>query len=434
MEKQVQILTEGDELQLNDVNRVGEAAGLADDRVFAELLRMKPYGSTQKAILPYAVSGGAAYTGLTSTALVQGNTADSRVRVMPFRAFVSSLDNATTTEEVRGIRSGLLAGSSTVYTIATIAANGAGDPRWTLVYAVVTPDASGVAENRYNKDPGTLVVTSNSRVTYLRTTVTVTTLDGATAATPTRPSLPADAAGNYYIALAYVWVPAGFGAAQTVLRQYIQEVAPCLSLSAATGCVSLEVANQQFTAGGVVDTLQLDATQQYRPGAYLPATMQGGVARVLAFQVGLAPESHVDGSIADDSIDWRFRYFKWTVAVRNGATSASGFASDRQATGAHLCPSAIFSVLGAEVTTGMGQSFVNDTALGVAWTAAPVNPVGAAVYLNLTTVSALGAANSFAMLFVDTSGRLIFKMQAPVSAQILVWLEATAPYSNYGTV
>jgi hypothetical protein len=162
--------------------------------------------------------------------------------------------------------------------------------------------------------------------------------------------------------------------------------------------------------------------------------MQGGVARVLAFQVGLAPESHVDGSIADDSIDWRFRYFKWTVAVRGGATSASGFASDRQATGAHLCPSAIFSVLGAEVTTGMGQSFVNDTALGVAWTAAPVNPVGAAVYLNLTTVSALGAANSFAMLFVDTSGRLIFKMQAPVSAQILVWLEATAPYSNYGTV
>jgi hypothetical protein len=180
VEKQVQILTEGDELQLNDVNRVGEAAGLADDRVFAELLRMKPYGSTQKAILPYAVSGGAAYTGLTSTALVQGNTADSRVRVMPFRAFVSSLDNATTTEEVRGIRSGLLAGSSTVYTIATIAANGAGDPRWTLVYAVVTPDASGVAENRYNKDPGTLVVTSNSRVTYLRTTVTVTTLNGAT--------------------------------------------------------------------------------------------------------------------------------------------------------------------------------------------------------------------------------------------------------------
>ncbi len=30
MEKQVQILTEGDELQQNDVNRMGEAAGLAE--------------------------------------------------------------------------------------------------------------------------------------------------------------------------------------------------------------------------------------------------------------------------------------------------------------------------------------------------------------------------------------------------------------------
>ena len=85
-------------------------------------------------------------------------------------------------------------------------------------------------------------------------------------------------------------------------------------------------------------------------------------------------------------------------------------------------------------TVGMGQSFVDDTALGVAWTSAPVNPVGAAVYLNLTTVSALGAANSFLMLFVDTSGRLIFKMQSPVSAQVMVWLEATAPYGNFGTV
>ncbi|WP_404902492.1 hypothetical protein, partial [Propionibacterium freudenreichii] len=76
-------------------------------------------------------------------------------------------------------------------------------------------------ENRYNKDPGTLVVASNSRVTYKRTTVTVTTLDGATGVTPVKPTLPADAAGNYYIALAFVWIPAGFGAAQTVLRQYI---------------------------------------------------------------------------------------------------------------------------------------------------------------------------------------------------------------------
>ena len=434
MEKQVQILTEGDELQQDDVNRMGEAAGLADDRVFAELLRLKPYGSTQKAILPYAVSGGAAYTALTSTALVSGNVADSRVRVMPFRAFVSSIDNSTATEEVRGIRSGLYVGSSTIYQTVTITANAAGDPRWTLVYAVVTPNANGAAENRYNKDPGTLVVASNSRVTYKRTTVTVTTLDGATGVTPVKPTLPADAAGNYYIALAFVWIPAGFGAAQAELRQYLRAAAPCIAFNGATGCVSLEVANQQFTSGGVVDTQQLDATQQYRPGAYLPATMQGGAARVFAFQVGLAPESHLDGSIADSSLDWRFRYFKWTVGVRNGSTSASGFASDRQATGANLCPSAIFSVLGSTCTVGMGQSFVDDTALGVAWTSAPVNPVGAAVYLNLTTVSALGAANSFLMLFVDTSGRLIFKMQSPVSAQVMVWLEATAPYGNFGTV
>ena len=434
MEKQVQITAEGDELQQTDVNRMGEAGGLADDRVFAELLRMKPYGSTHKAILPYAVDGGAAYTGLTSTALVQGNTADSRVRVLPFRAFVSSLDNSSQVEAVRGVRSALFAGGSNIYQQVTIAANAVAHPRWTLVYAVITPNADGATEDRYNKDPGTLVVTSNPRVTYLRTTVTVAALDGVAAATPTRPSIPADAAGNYYIPLAYVWVPASFGAAQTVLREYIHEVAPCISLNGATGCLSLQPANQEYAIGGTVDTNQLDATQAYRPGAYLPSTMVGGVQRVFMFQVGLADESHVDGDVADDSIDWRFRFFKCTVAVRNGSTNVSAFASDRTASGAHLCPSAIFSVLGAELTVCMGQSFVNDTALGVAWTVAPVNPVGAVLYLNLTNVSALGAANSFLMLYVDTSGKMIFKMQSPVSAQVMVWLEATGPYSNFGTV
>ena len=210
----------GAEVREQDIDLMSHDGALADDRTLWELLRLTHGSATpQKAVLPYGKSGGRPDLGpdnatpLDSTALVQGNAANGSVYVLPFRAVVGSTFTTNTfyAEYLRGQRSFYLLGSTWHGRTVAIAANASGNPRWTLVYANVTPDGPGDSANYVKKDPGTLLVSLVVAGTVTRkTTVTVTTVDGTPAACPTKPALPADGGGVYKIALAYLWIPNGF--------------------------------------------------------------------------------------------------------------------------------------------------------------------------------------------------------------------------------
>lgn len=425
-------MTNGQELQQEDVNALGELGGLADDRVLWELVRLLPGTSTpQKVILPFGESDAKKLSGLTSTALVQGNTADAKVRVMPFRALIGSttLAASSVVENLRGQRSGYHLGASTIYGQLTINANAAGNPRWTLIYAAVTPNANGDSDSRYIKDPTSGAVSASSVVVNKKTTVVLGQVDGAAAASPTRPALPADAAGVYNIALAYIWVPNGFGGASTVLRSAIYEVAPCVPIGAAMGVTPARPATSLNKVGAAVDVNQSGSSNALRPGAYLPSTMMGGEKITILLQRGLSPLSHADGDVIDDSIDWRFRYFNWRIHARSGNTAAAGFASDRAATGTTPAGTASLSTQGTHYYSGAGQSFVDDNANTIAYGTSN----GTAMYVTSAQVSQL-TASSIAIHVRNTDGALVLKLSGTDTFQAIITLEASGPYSNYGTV
>lgn len=424
----------GDEFREQDANSISTNAALADDRVLFELFRPVPGSATpDKLIIPYASRTWDAIGSATSNALVWGDVSDGNVRVMPFRAIIGSTTVIGTSpiEHMRGQRSGYMVGVSALYRNVAIAANPAGNPRWTLVYAAVTPAAAGDLVTLVNKDPATSIVSSQPRTINTRCTVTLSTVDGATSATPTRPNLPSDGAGTYYIALAYVYVEAGFDTIDPVPREQIMEVAPCAEIHSTTGAVSCAPANQSHTNGGTVDDNQSGTTETKRPGAYLPSTMMGGAKRTFLLQLALSPASHADGDVVDDSIDWRFRYFTWFVHARGGATVASAFASDRRLTpGATPAGSASQKTIGQHVAFGGGQSFVNDSAVMIT----DATCSGVAMYADESSLSIVGGPYEIQLHVRSTDGALIFKTTGSPTAQFVIHVEATGQYSNFGTI
>ncbi len=429
MEPQYVAPDTGIEVQIEDIDTWSANAGLADDRVLWELLRLTHGSATpQKAILPYGESGGAEYAaGINSTALVHStSTGNGSIRVMPFRAIIGSttLAASDTKESMRGIRSGLYVNASTVpYGTFALVANSSGNPRWDLVYASVTPNVDSSAVDRYIKEPTTEVVSVNTSAVTKVTTVAVTVATGTPGASPARPALPADGAGTYYIALAYIWVENGFTTVTTVDRRRIHEVAPCITLASQLGAMSVEPANQQYTVGGVVDVAQSGATSAVRPGAYFPPTAVGGVSRVILIQAGLNPESHVDGDVVDNSVDWRFRYTKWMVTAKTGATTGDAFASDRALTGTNPCPLSVSTPVVAH-SFGMGHTFLDATGSGYGY--------GYGMFADGDNITGLGAEMG---LYADaTTGALKLYLGAIGEWQIIIWLDATGPYSNFGQV
>lgn len=416
----------GDEFRAQDANSISDNAALADDRILWELFRPVAGSATpDKLIVPYASRTWGAIGAATSNALVWGNTADALVHVMPFRAIVGSTTVIGTSpiEHMRGQRSGYMVGTSTLYRTTAIAANVSGNPRWTLVYAAVTPAASGDTVSIIGKDPITKLVAPHDRAINTRCTVTIATTDGTPAATPTRPNLPSDGAGTYYIALAYIYVPDGFGGSSPVDKKSIYEVAPCARISPQVGAVSCVPADQQHEAGGTVDDRQGPGTDT-RPGAYIPSTMVGAEHLCILFQFGYGSPSHMTGDYVDRSRDWRFRYFKWTASGRAGTDPGDALASDHAFSGASPVP-----YRSDPVEVGMGQSFS-------ASTGAAASTYGPVMYLSGSdSAKILGAALATVAIYCDDSdGSLKVTTTGSPGSQIVVWLEATGPYSNFGTI
>lgn len=435
MEDKFQVLNNGQSIVQADFNQLGSYA-LMDDHVFAELIRMAPYDGVDvsKAILPYGVP--ALLTGDRATVIRNGATGSVLVR--PFRAFVGSrTDEATNAKDNwRDVKSAIWLGSSTSQTAAlTLAANASGNPRWDLVYAVVTPDADTATVSRKVKNTTTKVIAATSVVTTVVTTVAVAVQAGTPGALPVFPTIPADGAGAYNIPLAYVRVPNGFNGTSTVARTDIVCAIPMASIEAG-GSSSLAPATYMFKAGGAPSALGgLTPAREgawgatgTRPGWFMPPDLAAGPSRLLAFDLSSGTStnwSHQSGCILDLSTNWSRRLFKWTMMVASNASPYEVFAFDPAAADPGLSiPNARQNSLdaGGVLVTGMGQSFIDD-ASGFGDTLI--------AHLDSTQCAALVGGTSVQIRCQQATGRMSLVVTGVPLCQVFIWLESTSQFSNY---
>lgn len=442
MEDQFQLANNGQAVLKADLDGLGETSGLADDRVFAELFRMTPYdGSTvRKGMLPYG-------SGTSGTVVAAG--ASGSVSVNPFRAFVGTRTAVATNAKKnwRDIRSALGIGTTTLAQTVAIGANSTGNPRWDLVYAAVAVDANNAAVTRKRKNPTSKAVTSSSVVTTLATTVTLGVTPGTAGASPAFPATPTDSGGTYYVPLAYIRVPNGFGASSTVDPKDINEVAPVLAISRTTGASTLRPANQQNIVGGtaISGTGQTSqngfaawkGTAGQRPAVYMPPSMIGKEEILIALELGHASSanwSHQNNAIVDDKIDWRKRLFKWNAYVGNNSAAASEFpwnslGGNKALSGSYVLEDGVAAAPAlATRTAGFGQSFTIDAdgVINVARFQAVDN-----VDNNANVPSTVQVSTAFVGLYVDAAtGALKVAITGVPLCSFLIWLEATAPYPN----
>lgn len=347
MDKQFQLTFNGQQVQKDDLELLGETAGLADDRLLASLIDMKFFGVTaSKGIV---MQGGASAIAPTP---VRGGNADATVWIFPHRAVIGTrtASNVDMLDNVRDIRScySVAAGQTTYITPVSLAANASGLARVDLIYAAVAIDANGPTTTRKVKDPTTKVVTEESVALYKTTSITFSKVTGAPNAVPQPPVIPSDSGGTYYIPLAYVRVPNGFNATSVVSSDDILDIAPHVRGNQFMGGTTVEVAsiNSRLSATAFV-TWANGGLHSYH---YMSPTMRG--SRGLLISVDTS--SMGSGDVVDDaSPDWYYnracRFFcqvslwsqipPWTED--NGAPNAN--------------------TLDTEEFFGFGQTFRNDS-------------------------------------------------------------------------
>ena len=415
MENRYQHTVNGQSVLQGDLNGLAEVAALADDRLIAELFRLQPFdGATvRKGILTHrhAASGPA---GLVAT-----NGATGSVLVNPFRAVVGSRTAVATDAKMnwRDLRSAIAVGSTTLAQTVALAANASGNTRWDLVYAAVAVDANAASVTRKVKDPTTKLVTSQSVVTQLATTVSIGVVAGTPAASPSWPAVPSDSGGVYYVPLAYVRVPDGFGAASTVITREISLQAPVLQISPASGAMSVGPADGQHT---------LTSAQQAafglgntRPSFFMPPDMVGGSSLLVALDLlhpSSANWSHQDGGVVD-SRDWRDRLSRFTATVFFGqpewATYVVGISNFPGPAASATWNSS------SGVIFGMGSTFnsggVNARACNIYGFSVSEMDDGATVALYADHAD----GGKLKVSIIGTPGVFVF-----------IWLDQSAPFSN----
>jgi len=353
MEHQFFVALNGQQVINSDLDLLGETSALADDRVLAELLRMPPMvGSTVSRGILTATHG---------TALVAPNGATGTVLVAPFRAFVGPrvAEGANPKESYRGVRSALVVGSgSTRATTLAMPANPTAQPRWNLVYVEVAPDVTGVTRvNKYKSVTTKMIMGASLPITKI-TTATLGVVQGTEAAFPVPPALPADSGGTYYIPIAYVRVPAGFGAGSAVSELDIGVIAPCLTPATASGAASFRVANAHHKVNGSMHgTLDAwGASNASKPAMWIDSNAVGEETIMVAMNLATGSESIASGGIIDDSRDWRGRICRWQALV-TGGSAPFAFAFEGAGGGEYPAGTALPAALTDwVVSSGMGST------------------------------------------------------------------------------
>jgi hypothetical protein len=364
MENKFVLVNDGQALLQADLNQIGDSAGMADDRVYAELFRLPPgNGSTvTKGVLPSS-------TGPLIAA------ATGSVNVPAFRAFVGSRTAPATNakKSYRDSQSGLSVtdASTALATNLPIAPNASGNARWDAIIAAVTTDAPVSTVLRKVKSPTTGIVADTSVAAVFFTSVVLSVVTGTPAPSNLFPATPADSAPTYYVLLGYVRVPTGFTSASVVSQSLdIAITAPVLALTRATGGLSASVADQST----VLNTLYQAQWGPLggRPNRYVPSTMTGGDTIWVLLDL-LSPlltqQSHQDGDVID-SRDWRKRFCTFTCSI----SPLAGIACwDRGPSPANCTPNGFpqgFAAASNRIGVGVGQSMTTDAAL-VAGTSTP---------------------------------------------------------------
>lgn len=425
MEDRYQHTVNGQSVLQADLNTMGEAASIADDRVLAELLRMLPYNgsSPSRGILPFA------YEGSGRTGTVAPNGATGAVLVNPFRAVIGPRTAVATDAKKnwRDTRSAIGVGSTTLAQTVSIAANSSGNPRWDLVYAAVAIDANSPTVTRKVKNPVTKVIASQSVVNVIRTTVTLGVLAGTAAAAPVWPSAPADSGGVYYVPLAYVCVLNGFGASSTVLPTDIAAIANILRLSRSTGASTLQVADQHYATTSAQQ--QAWGSTGTRPKVWMPPEMSGKDDLVVAMDLtsgSSANWSHQTGGVVD-SRDWRGRICKSLImassVLLDGALSWNATVGGQPSWNAKSIASPTVTRIDDEgVFELMLAHSLNESSLGTnkAYVAEAIGSRMAQM-----------ADGTFVQIYCDMSdGKLKVDITGVPLVFVFFWLEFTGPYTN----
>lgn len=417
MENQYQHTVNGQSVLQADLNAMGETAALADDRVLAELLRTTPYDGTTiaRGILPYA------HDKSGTGALVAPNGATGNVKVNPFRAIIGSRTAVATDAKKnwRDIRSAIAVGSTTLHQTASFAANASGNPRWDLVYAAVTVDATTASVTRKVKNPTTKAITGQSLVTQIATTVALGVQAGTAAASPSPPAIPADAGGTYYIPIAYVRIPNGFGASSTVLTTDIGTIAPVLAPSRGSGAKSLRVASTNSN----LTTAQWQAwgSSGTRPKIFIPSSLSGSETLLINLNLSNASSanwSHQSGGLIDNSRDWRGRLTKFMVSV----SQSSGFdESAKELSGGYVVDDYSVATNASIVGFGFGQT-IDNGGFGLG------HPVAAFAAGN--KYLGMDDATNVHIRCNSSTGFLELVATGTPDVSLLFWIEFTAPFEN----
>jgi hypothetical protein len=418
--------TEGQEYQQADANQVAKQAALSEDYALRELVRLYPNGdgrTPDRGILPWTGTrpGGTVADG--EPTVRTADPAFKAVFVAPFRFLLGSTqatmaDIYETIDAMDDGRSANFvdAGSDAPELEVSVGTDTTANDRWTLVYATLYTDVAEPNVTRFVKDPVTGVATATPLSVNNRTKVEIGIVEGAEGASPTRPALPADGAGQYRIALAYVYCPHPFTGASVVDPDHIHDVAPVLPLAASGGVSQILPASAMWDpAGIVVANHTWDGTE--RPEPYLPATMTGGAERLIQLQWEGATRTIPLASIRtlDDSIDWRDRIFQTVIIAADSA--ASEFASARLGS-APFVPGADLRTLGTNMAIQAGQSFMDDN--GIQRTVCEVTP---------TELSVMGAGSVVRIWVHNTLGILRGSVGGSDPAvKLFAWVRASGAF------
>jgi hypothetical protein len=368
----------GIELQIADLAAIGSAAGLADDHVFAELLRLAPYDGSNvtKAVLPY---GYRAAAGTVLAATVSATTG-TVLNISPFRAIVGSRTAVGTDalKNWRDIRSALYAGGTV-----TLDAGNPPNFRWDLVYATLTVDQPATSRSIRVKDASSSVVTNQTAYINTAQSLTLHVAKGTPGSTPTSPALPADSPPGYNIPLALVRV----GPGSVVAAKDIRDCAPVVQ----PGGLRCRPASSNADQSDAAWNNAYVGLVASRPAIYLPRSM-GGV-EVIFVEIDCSDStsanwSHADHGVVDDSADWRNRFFLSFASASSYLALPNVWANDPGGAGTICLPDQVpaFPVF--------GQSFADGDGIAA----------GPIIYsVTSTTLPSQWTGSGFVTLYVDLS-------------------------------
>jgi len=418
MESQFKLFYNGQEIQQTDVNLLGEVAGLADDRVLAELFRLPRYDGTTvaKGIIPTTL-GPARSTVLDR--LVATNGATGKVLVNPFRAVVGSrtLSTADGKKNLRDIRSSIFVNTgASVGTEVSFTAPSASNFRVDLIYAAVAVDVDDSSVSRKVKDPTSGVVSTSSVSVVTKTTVTIAVAQGTQSTTnPTLPTLPTDAAGVYYIPIAYVRLRASYSGTTTFKTADIAVTAPLLSLSPSTGGTSSSVAegNRSITS---VTTAWKTFTNTTYGGPFTAFTGPETGAETLWVCID---DTFANGSYVDTRL-FTQRYYVCRVACA-AAIGTPQFAHNIDALLNPQVP--IISQASNTWFTEMGHTFMYDESV----------PSGRTVFqVNATNAAGIFSGGNAISLVVDTGGLKVVRTGTTAGVLIVAKIDFSGMFQHCG--